>query len=131
LEQWVFGGLDTITRKCFLVPVDRRDRATLLPIIQQYVLSDEWAAYRSLRNNPNYIHLTLNHSVNLAEPTTSVHTQNIENTWMRVERKQKRQGGMCSTLLPTYLEELMWRQDFGDLPFKNRVSQISVIYPVL
>jgi hypothetical protein len=42
--------------------------------------SDEWAAYRSLRNNPNYIHLTVNHSINFVEPTSGVHTQNIENT---------------------------------------------------
>jgi hypothetical protein len=52
--------------------------------------SDEWAAYRSLRNNPNYIHLTANHSVNFVEPMSGVHTQNIENTWMRVKRKQKK-----------------------------------------
>ncbi len=38
---------------------------------------------------------------------------------------------MCRTLLPTYLEEFMWRQNFGDEPFKNLASQISVIYPVL
>ncbi len=61
---------------------------------------------------------------------TGVHTQSIENTWMRVKRKQKKQGGMCRSLLPTYLEEFVWRQDFGDAPLKNLILQIRSIYPV-
>lgn len=36
--QWVFGGIDITTRECFLVEVDQRDAATLLPIIEQYIL---------------------------------------------------------------------------------------------
>ena len=49
---------------------------------------------------------------------------------MLVKRKQKKQGGMCRTVLPTYLEEFMWRQEFDDKPFKNLVLQIQSIYPV-
>jgi hypothetical protein len=52
---------------------------------------DEWRAYTSLRNNRNfYAHETVNHSLRFVEPTTHVHTQSIENTWMRVKRKQKK-----------------------------------------
>ncbi|CAF1169703.1 unnamed protein product [Didymodactylos carnosus] len=36
-NQWVFGGTDRDTDECFAVTVDRRDTATLLPIIQQYI----------------------------------------------------------------------------------------------
>lgn len=32
--QWLFGGVKRGTRKCFMVPVDRRNADTLLPIIQ-------------------------------------------------------------------------------------------------
>ncbi|CAF3283021.1 unnamed protein product, partial [Rotaria sp. Silwood2] len=72
-----------------MVEVERRDTETLLPIIEEYIVpgttihSDEWAAYRSLSNCPEYIHLTVNHSVIFVNPTTKVHTQNIENSWMR------------------------------------------------
>ena len=35
--QTVFGGYDVATKVGFMVPVDRRDAATLLPIIQKYI----------------------------------------------------------------------------------------------
>ncbi|CAF1326215.1 unnamed protein product [Rotaria sordida] len=92
--------------------------------------SDEWKAYNGLRNNPNYIHVTVNHSASFVDPVTGVHTQNIENTWMRIKRKQKKQNGLARSLLPTYLEEFVWRQDFGDKPLKNLILQISENYPV-
>eukprot|EP00731_Ephydatia_muelleri_P000140 Em0001g140a len=53
-EQWVFGGYDVATKVGFMVPVDRRDAATLLPIIQKYIapgttiISDLWAAYNTI-----------------------------------------------------------------------------------
>ncbi|CAF1619035.1 unnamed protein product, partial [Didymodactylos carnosus] len=153
--QWVFGGIDINTRKCFLVPVDQRDATALLPIIEEYVLpgnadaicdlsnqimyffilgttihSDEWRAYNALRNNPDYIHLTVNHSISFVNPNTGVHTQNIENTWMLAKRKHKKQGGFNRHLLQTYLEEFMWRQEFGDEPLKNLVLQINSLHPV-
>ena len=49
--QWVFGGgVQLRTNRFFMELVDRRDAATLVPIIQRYILpgtriwSDEWPA---------------------------------------------------------------------------------------
>ncbi len=93
--------------------------------------SDEWKAYSALTNNRNfYVHQTVNHSLHFVDPATHVHTQNIESTWMRIKRKQKKQNGLARSLLPTYLEEFVWRQDFGDKPLKNLILQTSNIYPV-
>ena len=39
------------------------------------------------------------------DPNTSVHTQNIENTWILVKRKHKKQGEFNRNLLTSYLEE--------------------------
>ena len=51
--------------------------------------SDEWKPYALLRNNPDYIYASVNHSKYFVDAVTSVGTQSIENTWMRVKRKQK------------------------------------------
>ncbi|CAF3729211.1 unnamed protein product [Rotaria socialis] len=132
-NQWVFGGTDRITHECFAVLVDRRDAATLLPIIYQYILpgttihSDQWAAYNNIRNGPHhYIHFTVNHSQNFVDPLTLTHTQNIENMWMCAKMKKKRQMGQHVTLLQTHLTEFMWRRRFGDRPFENMT--LSILY---
>ncbi len=75
--------------------------------------------------NPHYTHKTVNHSIHFVDPTAHIHTQNIENTWMRVKRKQKKQNGIRRSLLSTYLEEFVCRQDFVDKLLKNLILQIS------
>ncbi|CAF3419986.1 unnamed protein product [Rotaria sp. Silwood2] len=99
-------------------------------IIGSTIHSDEWRGYLPLGNENDYTHLTVNHSVGFINSTTGVHAQKIENTWMRVKIKQKKQSGIRRTLLLTYLEEFMWRQHFGGKPFKNLVLKIHSVYPV-
>lgn len=36
--QWVFGGVERETGKCFLIPVERRDKDTLLVVIKEWIL---------------------------------------------------------------------------------------------
>ena len=56
--QWVFGGIESDSRKSFLKPVDKRDEQTFLPIIQKWskpgttIISDCYCC----------THKTLNHS---------------------------------------------------------------------
>ena len=84
--QWVFGGICRETKECFVMLVNSRDKATLLPIIQDRILpgtcvmSDLWRAFDCL-NDEGFQHLTVNHSLNFVDPDTGAHTQNIENTW--------------------------------------------------
>ena len=53
--QLVFGGVERGSGRCFLVPVEKRDAATLLPLIHEYIApgttiySDKWAAYNKIR----------------------------------------------------------------------------------
>ena len=117
-EQWVFGGYDVATKVGFMVPVDRRDAATLLPIIQKYIapgttiISDLWAAYNTI-GTLGYQHLTVNHSLNFVDPTTGACTNHIESVWQKAKQKHKQRYGTHRELLHTYLAEFMWRQRFG------------------
>ena len=49
--QWVFGGIESDSRKCFMAIVEQRDEATILPIIQKWIkpgsiiVSDCWKGY--------------------------------------------------------------------------------------
>ncbi|KHN83738.1 hypothetical protein Tcan_01294, partial [Toxocara canis] len=71
--------------KCFLAPVERRNAGTLLPTTQKYVapgtmiISDLLAAY-SAGSPKGYQHLTVDHSINLVDPSTAA-TSSIESPW--------------------------------------------------
>ena len=141
-EQWVFGMVDTSQSPAqgVMCMVANRDAATLLPIIQQHVRpgtiiwSDQWAAYRSVQQLPPVSqHATVNHSIQFVDPTTGVHTQNIESYWNRVKTKIKRMKGVQSTMLSSYLDEFMWRERHGrtdSAALRSLCRDISLHYPV-
>ncbi|KAK3852955.1 hypothetical protein Pcinc_040477 [Petrolisthes cinctipes] len=90
--QWVFGGICRETKSTFLVPVEKRDKDTLLQIIKDkiepgsIIISDCWKAYNCLQDE-GYQHLTVNHSVNFVDPTTLAHTNTVERLWREVKLK--------------------------------------------
>ncbi|XDV13931.1 hypothetical protein PO909_002229 [Leuciscus waleckii] len=86
-KSWVFGMVEIMpSRKPVLRLVDKRDKTTLLPIIEKHVKrgsiihSDEWRAYSTLSER-GYQHHTVNHSIHFVNPLTGVHTQTIERAW--------------------------------------------------
>ncbi|XP_017466934.1 PREDICTED: uncharacterized protein LOC108359533 [Rhagoletis zephyria] len=84
--QWVFGGVERGTNKCFLVPVEKRDKETLLAVIKNWILpnttivSDFWKAYDCL-SDEGYVHF----KVNFKDPETQQHTNTIEGLWRHVK----------------------------------------------
>ena len=60
--------------------MEKRDRETLIPIIEKEILPvsikipDEWRANSCLKNR-DYDHRTAKHSKNVVDPTTGAHTQ--------------------------------------------------------
>ncbi len=114
----MFGMVDTSVTPAlgYMEIVPERTAATLLPIIQQHVKpgtivhSDEWASYRRVSSLPAVAqHSTVNHSITFVNPTTGTHTQNVESYWNRVKTKFKRMKGVHEVMLPSYLDEFMWR----------------------
>ena len=120
--------------------VQRRDAATLLPIINNHVApgtiihSDEWSAYRRVGYLPNVSsHSTVNHSLTFVAPVTGTHTQHIESYWNRAKVKFKRMRGCHTHQIPSYLDEFVWRERFGAVSqdaWNNIHIHISQQYPV-
>ena len=79
-------------------------------------MSDIWAAYANIDTIDNrvYLHSFINHSQNFVHPIDQeIHTQTIENMWMRAKRKLKRQFGTSEELFSIYrrattLEAEIW-----------------------
>ncbi|CAF0966982.1 unnamed protein product [Brachionus calyciflorus] len=95
--------------------VDKRDKATLLPIILQHckpgteIVSDEWSSYRCLSRN-GYKHFTVNHGENFINPVTGKNTQLIECLWNVAKYKiMKSVKGTTRKLLKGYLAEQWYR----------------------
>ena len=72
----------------------------------------------------------VNHSLNFVDPTTGVHTQNIECMWSKAKKKQKQGHGTSDPLFPSYLQEYLWRRKYGDKPFENIFAHIDEVYKV-
>lgn len=91
---WIFGIVERNSNRLILYPVDRRDAATLIPIIQKHVrlgatvYSDNWAAYSSL-NELGYEHFSVTHKTTFKQSYKNaatgevVHcnTNTIEGSW--------------------------------------------------
>ena len=116
--QWIFGAICRETKKFFVVPVDRRDSATLIPIITSKVfegstiISDCWKSYDCLSQH-DFEHLKVNHKYNFVDPETLAHTQNIENLWWQIKR-QLPETYIKHEQLYLHLSEYMWRKSKHD-----------------
>ena len=133
--KWVFGGLCRETKACFLVPVERRDKETLLPIIRAQILpgtrvmSDLWRSYDCLKDE-GYEHLTVNHSLNFVDPDTGAHTQGIENTWWGVKRSYPRTG-TSKELLERYVGGGYLRKCFRENKTRTNTAKKVGFYFIL
>ena len=86
--NWVFGGIERVSRKCFLMEVPDRTAQTLEAAILDHILpgthiiSDGWASYRNVSQLGGgiYEHSIVVHVEHFVDPDDNeVHTQNIEN----------------------------------------------------
>ena len=122
-----------------MVEVPDRTRVTLTPIIQDLILpgsqimSDGWAAYAQIDQIQHgvYEHDVVVHQRNFVDPNDlDVHTQNIENSWMRAKKKLRRQHGMSSELFSSYLAEFLWRNRVQDKNYMGSLLEAIIeIYP--
>ena len=115
----VLSGPEQIGRN--LTTINQRN---CLP--ETIIISDCWAAYRLLQQDPDYIHLTVNHSLNFVSPENQeVHTQNIENCWMHAKKELNNKYGVSSSSLEGYLYEFMFKKKF---PREKRFNELILIF---
>lgn len=112
---WVLGGVErTNARRVFLVPIEKRDKTTLLEIVSQHLLpgtvvyTDLWKGYSRLNEELGLTHRTVNHSLFFKDPVTQVHTNTIEGTWngikLRLQPRNRVKEG-----IDEHLFEFIWR----------------------
>ena len=131
LQTWVFVIVDTsyIPARGFACVVDNRRTSTLLPIINNVCLpgttihSDQWPAYRQICDN--FVHYTVNHKINFVDPTTGVHTQNVESYNNRLKMPIKAMKGIKKSSIDSYLIEFMWKERNSDNLFISLLNLIK------
>ncbi|KAG0437875.1 hypothetical protein DMUE_3431 [Dictyocoela muelleri] len=100
----------------FAVTVDKRDSETLIKIILEHVLprsiviTDEWKVYKLFKNNPNFQHHWVNHSISFIN-IEGHHTNHIEGTWNGIKSKIKAQSRIKGKM-QGYLFEYIWRRRY-------------------
>jgi transposase-like protein len=79
-----------------------------------------------------YQHGTVNHSLHFRDPNTGIHTNTVEGMWSQAKRKFRNMNGTSTDLFATYLQEFMWRRQFGmdEKAFCHMVHHISDLYVV-
>ncbi|GFT71115.1 mitotic-spindle organizing protein 2A [Trichonephila clavipes] len=111
--QWVFGGVERNSNKCFFRVVPNRTKEEHLSVTKEWVIpgsiiiSDCWKAYNCL-SHEGYQHLRVNHSLTFKDPETGAHTNSIEGTWSVIKRSLRNVEGEFDH----YLAEYMWRRRY-------------------
>eukprot|EP00112_Aurelia_sp_Birch-Aquarium-sp1_P000279 Seg1022.2 transcript_id=Seg1022.2/GoldUCD/mRNA.D3Y31 product="putative transposase-like protein" protein_id=Seg1022.2/GoldUCD/D3Y31 len=132
--QWVFGGIEEDSRRCFMVPVEKRDRETLLPIIEEWILpnttiiSDCWKPYDIL-SELDFAHLKVNHSKEFVNEDGD-HTNKIEAHWRQAKASFPK-FGVKKEQYSSYLAKFIWRyRNKGDDLFKTFINDITKVYDI-
>ncbi len=116
-SRWVFGMIQPSTGYKKFFHVRNRSRATLLPIILQYiapgaiVVSDCWLAYNTL-SNYGYQHFEVNHEFVFKCPLTGYHTNTIESCWKHTKKSTINDGGCDDDHLQLKLDVHSFRSMF-------------------
>jgi transposase-like protein len=130
VQRWVLGAYDTEQKVGWIQFVENRSSESLIPIIQSWclpgtiIVTDGWSAYSTIEEY-GFTHEVVIHERYFVDPLTGVHTNNVENYWMRCKRRLKRMFGTSYDLLPSHIDEFLWNERYGDT-ISDRWSNLLV-----
>lgn len=153
IGNWVFGMIERIWdsekgkyragRKVFIV-VDKRNIATLRPIITKYVrpesllYSDGWGAYRKagtwkrVASDGNKVpffqkHKWVNHNKHFVDPTDGTHTNTIEGAWGRSKACVPAKHYCDEVALQQHLFKQMWDAKWKDNLWAGMIEALQMV----
>ena len=118
VERWVFGAYDTVKKIGWIKRVPDRSSETLIAAIQDFclpgtiIVSDGWSGYSRVEEY-GFSHEVVVHERHFVDPTTGIHTNNVENYWQRCKRRFKRMYGTSDELLSSHIDEFLWIERYG------------------
>lgn len=132
--QWVFGGIEEDSSKCFIAMVEDRTEKTLLTLIQEWIkpgttiVSDCWKGYINLEKH-GFLHKTVNHSVEFVNDE-GYHTNKIEGHWRQMKVSLPTHGRKKEHY-SSYLAEFIWRYvNRGEDLFKTFLKDVVSVHEV-
>ncbi|XP_077967707.1 uncharacterized protein LOC144421954 [Styela clava] len=136
--MWLFGGIDLTTKELF-VEIIPPEVGSTKEMMEQLIVnhiadgttiwSDMFLSYNDIENlGRGYTHRAINHSYMYVTPEGH-HTQNIESIWADVKRKFKRMNGAPRHLIPSYLDEYLWKRQYPKNEHFDRMLEAISINP--
>ena len=124
-------GVERNTKKVFTIPVEKRDKETLLKNIKKYIkpqtkiITDCWKGYIDLKHN-GYQHETVNHKKYFKDPITKACTNMIEGTWNGFKLSIKPQY-RTKRFLYNHLLECQWRKKYYNYDIWEEIIKVIKI----
>lgn len=132
--EWVFGGVERGSGRCFLKVVERRDKGTLLDIIKTFILpgttvySHVWKNYDCL-GDEELEQLRVDRSLCFKDLETGGRTNAMDGTRAAVKRKLP--SRTVSDCFDFYLAEYIWRKSHAtsDDLMRTFLEGVKQVYP--
>ncbi|KAK4470758.1 hypothetical protein MN116_005645 [Schistosoma mekongi] len=107
---------------------------TLLELVEKHILSrtiiysDNCKAYEPL-SNMGYVHKVVVHKKHFVDPSTGVHTNNIESIWRRVRYHLRPYYGSQGRMLSIHVDEYLHKMHRGikSAEFENNLHKFLMI----
>uniref|UniRef100_A0A8D8QFD7 ISXO2-like transposase domain-containing protein n=1 Tax=Cacopsylla melanoneura TaxID=428564 RepID=A0A8D8QFD7_9HEMI len=110
-QRWVFGMIDTTSRRGMIQFVEERNADTLIALIQKHVIPGStirlysWRPYSRLKDL-GYEHY-INHSVE--DGTCTYH---VESYWAKLKKYCRKVDVLQSDIIKEYTDEFIWRKEY-------------------